>query len=40
MILTLGIPFGTYLLHLSLQGPAGYAQAIAVLERLLTGANL
>jgi succinate dehydrogenase / fumarate reductase cytochrome b subunit len=35
MILALGVPFGLYFLELSLQGPAGYAQAIAVLDTVL-----
>lgn len=31
MILALGVPVGIYFLDLSLQGPPGYAQAIATL---------
>ncbi|MEO8630780.1 MAG: succinate dehydrogenase, cytochrome b556 subunit [Betaproteobacteria bacterium] len=34
MLLALGIPFGIYVLDLSLQGPAGYADAIALLDKL------
>src|SRR4051812_24086246 len=34
VLLILGIPFGTYFLDLSLQGPPGYARAAALLEKL------
>lgn len=33
IVLALGIPFGVYLLDLSLQGPRGYAQVIAWFDK-------
>jgi len=33
ILLALGIPFGVYLLDLSLQGPQGYAQVIAWFDK-------
>ena|SRR5689334_18074148 len=32
VLLALGIPFGIYLLDLSLQGPSGYSQAVVLLH--------